>query len=249
MAAIVLTIPQAFLLSLAGGILPVLIWLWFWLKEDREHPEPKRLTALAFCGGMITALAAVPIEQSLFAFATSGATSYADALVAYPHLVVLFAGVEELFKYFAFALVALGSRYFDEPIDALIYMITVALGFAAAENTLYLLNTITQSGLVLGLLNGNLRFIGATLLHVASSAFIGIALGFAFYRGFSMRIAATIVGILAATSLHAVFNFSILKVQSIGDALGTFAIFWSISVLIILIFERIKRVYPVNPIA
>lgn len=255
---IFLTNGQAFLFSFAAGVLPALLWLWFWLKEDREHPEPRTLITLAFCGGMITALAAVPVEKSIFALAAEslsiGGMNYDQVLAAHPSLVVLFAGTEELFKYLAVALIALGSRYFDEPIDALVYMITVALGFSAMENSLYFLNTVTDSGLVLGLLNGNLRFIGATLLHVASSAFIGIAMGLAFYHSMGVRIIASLFGILAATALHASFNFSIInmcsinRACSIGDALGTFAIFWAVTIVIIFIFERIKRVYAVESI-
>ena len=31
--------PKTLGLSFVGGILPALIWLWFWLKEDKENPE------------------------------------------------------------------------------------------------------------------------------------------------------------------------------------------------------------------
>jgi len=33
---------------LLGGIVPTLLWLWFWRREDRLHPEPRRLILLAF---------------------------------------------------------------------------------------------------------------------------------------------------------------------------------------------------------
>lgn len=240
------------LLSFLGGLFPALIWLWFWLKEDSERPEPRTLISLAFLGGMITALAVIPIEKNIFALVGQylhlGDISYTDALVRYPYLITIFAGTEELFKFFAIALIALSSKEFDEPIDALIYLITVALGFAAMENSLYLLDTITKNGLVLGLLNGNLRFIGATLLHVASSACIGIALGAVFYRRLWIKCLATLAGLICATLLHALFNFSILQVQYVGEALGAFSIFWAAIVAIILIFEKIKRIYPVEPI-
>lgn len=253
MPPILLTNEQILLLSFAGGVLPALLWLWFWLKEDAADPEPRTLIVLAFLGGMITALAVIPVEKYLFVISAKvlgmSGISYAAAFTAHPSLMALFAGAEELFKYFAVALIALSSKYFDEPVDALVYLITVALGFAAMENSLYLLDTITESGLLFGILNGHLRFIGATLLHVASSALIGVALGLAFYKSFTARFFAGFLGLIAAITLHTGFNFSIIHVQSVGDALGVFAIFWAIIVGIILVFEKVKRIYPVEPIS
>ena len=41
-----------FLLSFLLGLIPALIWLWFWLKED-AHPEPAKNITLSFLGGSI----------------------------------------------------------------------------------------------------------------------------------------------------------------------------------------------------
>jgi len=34
----------------AGGLFPSLAWLWFWLREEADHPEPRKLIALRICG-------------------------------------------------------------------------------------------------------------------------------------------------------------------------------------------------------
>ena len=93
-------------------------------------------------------------------------------------LLLVWAAIEELVKFSAISLVALRSVYFDEPVDALIYMITVALGFAAIENSLFLLAPLLDGDLTGSLLTGNLRYMGATLctrplqaLSVSHSAF------------------------------------------------------------------------------
>ena len=46
-----------------GGLLPPLIWLYFLLKEDASHPEPRVLIALTFIGGMAAVPLALPLEQ------------------------------------------------------------------------------------------------------------------------------------------------------------------------------------------
>ena len=50
--------------AISGGILPALIWLWFWLKEDL-HPEPKKAISLTFFFGMLMVPAAFVLEKAL----------------------------------------------------------------------------------------------------------------------------------------------------------------------------------------
>ena len=109
-------------LSLLGGVLPALLWLWFWRKEDKLHPEPRRKVALAFLGGILAVSIVLPIEKVIFSFfdnQISNTTIY------------LWAGTEEIVKFIIIYLIAFKSREMDEPIDAVIYMITGALGFSA----------------------------------------------------------------------------------------------------------------------
>ena len=48
-----------------GGVAPALLWLWFWLKEDNQKPEPKGLIATIFFIGMICVIVVIPF-QNLF---------------------------------------------------------------------------------------------------------------------------------------------------------------------------------------
>src|SRR3989344_4541791 len=68
-----------------------------------------------------------------------------------------------------------GSKYFDEPIDAMIYMLTASLGFAAAENIFVVLDAIFNNGAAAEGIFGIIvfRFVGATLLHALSSSIVG----------------------------------------------------------------------------
>ena len=53
------TLGYAFL----GGILPSFIWLYFLLKEDAKHPEPKTLIVFTFIAGMAAVPLVLPLEQ------------------------------------------------------------------------------------------------------------------------------------------------------------------------------------------
>lgn len=222
--------------ALAGSFVPALFWLWFWLREDKKRPEPIGLLTLSFIAGIATVFIVFPIES--FAYSIASGTI----------LVVMIAFIEELAKYLAIYTVALRSRHFDEPIDAIIYAITIALGFSAMENFLYVINLVNESGAVAGVLNGNLRFIGATLLHTVSSAAVGVAIGFSFYKKSFKKIIYLLVGLTTATLLHALFNLSIIKTESVGEILTVFSYLWILVIILILLFEKIKKIRPILPI-
>ncbi|MDP2650067.1 MAG: PrsW family glutamic-type intramembrane protease, partial [bacterium] len=105
-------------LALLGGILPALLWVWFWSREDAVHPEPRRLIVLAFIAGMVAVAAVIPLQKLALAF-------FPGSLV-----VLLWAAIEEAVKFGFAYITVLKNKADDEPIDPLIYMITVALGFA-----------------------------------------------------------------------------------------------------------------------
>lgn len=220
---------QTILYAAFGGILPALLWVWFWNREDKLHPEPKRLIILTFIAGMVVVAIVIPLEK------------LALALLVQTNLVVIaWAAIEEVLKFAVAYFVVLHRREVDEPIDSIIYMLTIALGFAAAENTLFLLGPISNSGMLQSILTGNFRFLGATLLHVLASSVIGVAMALAFYRKKTTKIFIITAGVILSIALHAIFNFSILKSEG-GNLLQVFAFVWIGLVFLLLAFEKVKR--------
>lgn len=225
--------PGLVFLALLGGVFPAILWLLFWLREDKRHPEPRTLLIGTFLAGVATVLIALPIEERIVAFFGAGALL----------TIVCWAATEEILKFGASLTTGLASKAFDEPIDAMVYLITAALGFSAFENTLFILKDLLQNGGELGLLTGSMRAIGATLLHVAASALVGGALAYTFYRSRWARAGATAVGIVLAIALHSAFNQLIL-VSNGEHTLAVFGGLWVIIVGIILFFEYIKNRAP-----
>ena len=219
-----LTLGYAFL----GGLLPSLIWLYFLLKEDAKHPEPKKIIALAFVAGIIAVPLALPLE--------SYAKSHLDTDFS---ILTAWALIEEVLKYALAAIVILWRRAVDEAPDYVIYMITVALGFAAAENMLFLLAPLQGGNVASGFFTGDLRFLGSTLLHVVASAAIGFA--FAFSARFSKlaRSGAAALGLILAIVLHASFNTLIMR-PGASAALAAFFLVWMVAVVFFAAFEVLK---------
>ncbi len=220
------------ILSLIGGILPALLWLWFWRKEDVLHPEPRRKVALVFLGGMLSVLLVLPVEKIIYSYTGNNLSA---------STITLWALAEELFKFIVIYFVAFRSKDMDEPLDAVIYMITGALGFSALENTFFLYNLVGDGLFTQSIITGNMRFLGATLLHTASSATIGIFYGLAFFKSASWKKVALFTGIAASIVLHTIFN--LLIINSGKEIFFIFAGIWVIITLLMVVIEKVKKVH------
>lgn len=227
---------NTFLWAFFGGILPALLWLWFWLKEDGKKPEPKKLIIAAFVAGMLAVPPALFLEGIAKNIFQSGT-----------YLLLAWAAIEEALKYLGAHIVAFRSvcldksRCVDEPIDPAIYLITAALGFAALENTLFLLAPLGQGNFTAGFITGNLRFVGAMVLHVVASSAIGLAMGLSFYKSALAKRVYFTIGLFTSIVLHTLFNVFIILSE--GDSIFlVFGGLWLAVLAVLAMFEKTKRV-------
>lgn len=212
--------------------MPALLWLWFWTKEDKLHPEPRGRLALTFFGGAVAVLLVLPVEKFIFGIQGGEINT----------LTILYWSIaEELFKFATAYILALRMRENDEPIDAVIYMITVALGFSALENSLFLSNLLSDGHFAQTVVTGNMRFLGATLLHTASSATIGIMYGLSFYLRKSIKNIFVLIGVSTSIVLHTIFN--LLIIESGDKIFFVFSGVWIIVTLIIVAIEKVKKTH------
>jgi len=185
------------------GILPSLLWLFYFLKKDPK-PEPKKTIALCFFYGMLATIPAIYFEgifSSLIFFKKVGLSFF-----------FLFAFIEEFFKFFSAKVSISQKREFNEAVDPVIYLVTAAMGFALIENLLYLYSIFSEKTFGTGdiIFTGIGRFLGATFLHASSSAILGY-----FWALSILKVKKEILylGLLLASLLHTGFNFAIYWVQ------------------------------------
>lgn len=217
--------------SFLGGILPALLWLFFWLREDRKNPEPNGLIGRTFFFGMLSVILVIPFQKGVeMMFPSLAATA-----------ILLWALLEEVFKFGAGYFGGLHSVEDNEPLDPLIYMITAALGFVALENALFIFGPLASDDITQSVITGNMRFIGASLLHVVSSGIVGASLSFAFYRSRPKRTAAVTTGLVSAIVFHFLFNILILNFGSFGTTVAFVAVWVGVAGLL-LAFERAKTI-------
>lgn len=216
-----------FAIAFLAGLIPALFWLWFWLREDKARPEPKVLIATAFVAGMLIVPLVLPLQQ------------FAMARFANDNLVFVWVIIEEVLKYSAALIVVLWNKAVDEPIDTIVYMITIALGFSALENALFIFNPLEDGNYLDSFLTGNFRFLGATLLHVLASGTVGIAMALSFYKSDIVKVIVATLGLFLAIILHALFNFFIMGANG-GTVLGVFMFVWMGIIVLFILFEKVK---------
>jgi len=237
--------PDIFLYAFVGGILPALVWLLFLLKEDAQCPEPRALVLFAMFAGML----AVPIVLPLEHYAKAVLPTFASFPLLFDRfalntsiempVIIAWAFIEETVKFVLAALLILWRKQVDEPIDLIIYMICVALGFSALENALFLIAPIANGDVVQTVLSNNLRFIGATLLHVIASATVGFFMALAYRKQRHVRPLAVAAGLILAIVLHALFNFLIIR-ETASHTVLAFLLVWVGAVVGLGLFELLR---------
>ncbi|OGN01491.1 MAG: hypothetical protein A3B91_05230 [Candidatus Yanofskybacteria bacterium RIFCSPHIGHO2_02_FULL_41_29] len=234
------------------GFLPSLIWLNFYFREDC-HPEPKHLLTKVFLMGIIISPLAI-LFQLLLVKCTGGSglslqkfcSPVGIFMPSSPEFFIWSSFVEEFIKFYAIKLTIMNSAEFDEPIDAMIYMMAAALGFAAIENTLIVFQT-TPDGIATTINTLILRFIGATLLHALASGLLGYFIAIAwFFQHHRKKL--IITGLILATIFHFAFNIIIFSFEGqVSALLYTTSLLLGIAFLISILFDRLKSRHAAVP--
>lgn len=258
-------------IAIIASFLPSLLWLAYWLRRD-IHPEPKVMVLRVFFYGMLVAIPILIIEVvytclagfrcPLSASEDAGTLQalYINPFLANPvFFVVFFVGInafiEEYFKYLAARWGAFKRLEFDEPVDAMVYLIIAALGFATVENIFGSLGALGEKGIqgVFGLLV--FRSGSAVLLHALSSGVIGFIIGLSMVKAKAINYLLprrfwVLMALLVGTLLHALYNYSVnsllvgygaeeLTLNVFMNAVGP--ILLPASVLVLLMFRYLNR--------
>ncbi len=154
------------LLIIITALLPAVILGWWIYRKDSARPEPLKQLLLAFFYGVGSTFVSVLIVGVMNALGLmvynletfAGAVSTALLAAAIP---------EELAKLAMLWLFLRRNQHYDEYLDGIVYAACVGLGFAAAENVLYLLQSDNWA------LTGAIRGLTAVPAHFAMACAMG----------------------------------------------------------------------------
>ncbi len=195
-----------FFVILVGASFPSILWLSFFLREDL-HPIPRRLLIYAFGAGALSSLFILTFQFIFHELVASRVDTLVIPLLG-------LAVIEEVFKFSAAYFAVWRDRNFSEPMDAMVFTLIAALGFASVENIFALagaadaldFSSLYSIGYVV-----LVRFLGATMLHGLAAGIVGYYWAKAAFKGPFFRFILT--GLLIAIVVHTAFNYLVLTYQ------------------------------------
>ncbi|NLM97632.1 MAG: PrsW family intramembrane metalloprotease [Halanaerobiaceae bacterium] len=177
------------------SILPGILWVWYYYKKDKYDPEPARLILRDFFLGIILVIPAGLLEAPFASFLTP----QTPVLLLFLASILIIGVIEEGLKSYIVYKYHYEHPEFDEPIDGIIYGVTVGLGFAASENLFYTVLYGYQVGLV-----------RAVLTSLAHASFTGI-FGFYLARAHHEKNKSFIwSGFLLVAFFHGLYDFLVI---------------------------------------
>ncbi len=214
--------PVLLVVSSVLALIPLGVVLYGVLWIDRWEPEPRGLLLFAFLWGAGVSVAAALLVGVGIDIVVDGAGVDAD-VADFLGTVVQAPVVEELAKGFGVLLVFLvARRYFDGPVDGVVYASVAAGGFAFTENILYFAASMAEAGFVSAdaTLTFFVRGIMSPFAHAMFTAMTGLFIGLWGRRSTIGGIGGFLVGVLLAMLLHAIWNGT-----SYLGLLGWFAVY------------------------
>lgn len=219
---------MGFIVSVLISFIPALIYVAIVYWMDRYEKEPKLLVGGVFLWGAIVAAGGAYIFNTLFGMAVYELTDNA-ALADLTTGAISAPLFEETFKGIAVLLVFLVFRKeFDSILDGIVYAGTVALGFAATENVLY----IYERGFVPDGWGGLwtiffLRVVLGGWNHPFYTAFTGIGLAVArLNKNILIKILAPFAGWGVSLFMHSLHNSLASFVNGLGGLVMIFFVDW-----------------------
>lgn len=183
------------------AIIPGLLICWYIYRMDKyEREKPFPLFASFWLGALAT-LGVVKIET--WATYTPFLQGEGILFTLFSSFVVV-ALTEELIKYLCLFLYPYQSRFFNEPMDGIVYAVMIGMGFATLENLMYALQYDLETII--------LRAFTAVPAHAAFAVIMGYYFGKAkFEDNPKVRRKRLGMALLAPLAIHGLYDFLILQ--------------------------------------
>jgi len=219
------------ILSWIFGFIPGILWLAYVYKKDIYEPEPIGWVALLFVLGAIIVPPTAMIEGLI---ARSMGIQDTCSVVNAAKVSWLIAGfIEESAKLSVVLAVVYYRKVFDEPMDGIVYASAVALGFASAENIIYMKNY----GDIVILFRAPL----STLGHMLFSSIWGYAIGNARFDR-EHRLALIGKGFVLSAFFHGLYDF--LLFTKIFAACAVYLVIATLRKMLIRMMESAQKNSP-----
>lgn len=185
-------------------LLSITFWLWIILKYDKFEREPLKTILFVFVSGGLISVVPAGILNDLFDIVANRYLNFGFFDLPGSNNSILSCGFvglnEETLKAVATILLIRRMKGFNEPADALVYAMTVALGFAVFENILYTMKY--------GLATFYIRQFNAVPLHMGLAAIWGMGIAKVKFLHQGKYFSRVLPYVVIAAIIHAIYNYS-----------------------------------------
>ncbi len=190
------------MILISVALAPVIVLLIYVYNRDKYEKEPKRLLTKVFFFGILSVIPVYFIETAL--------TNYWHTKYALPTMqlntaaydaFVVAAFTEEFFKILVFFIFIWKNKNFNEKFDGIVYAVFISMGFAAAENLLYVLGSGFGTGII--------RAFTAVPAHAIFAVTSGYFLAFAKFKP-SGKVFYLFLALAVPVLFHGIYDFILL---------------------------------------
>lgn len=190
-----------------AALVPAVLWMAFFYRQDRLEPEPKPYVIGVFVLGMLLCSAvAIPVVEGLFDIRHWLFTNTWTRMVG---SILVIGVVQEFCKYAAVRYSVYMTPEFDERVDGVIYGTAAGLGFATVLNLHYV---IANGGV--DLYAGILRMAVTALAQASFAGITGYFLGRAKFEVEPVWWQS--LGIIIAATLNGLFTWTRGEITQVG---------------------------------
>ncbi len=192
------------LISIIAAISPMLIYLFFLWKFDKNEPEPIKFVLNHFFYGATVAIFLGIVGSKVFSFPLD--FLFSEKTTTLLKVIMIAPIVEELAKA-SILFKTISNKNIDNLTDGLIYGGAIGLGFGMTENFLYFIAFSNSLETLIPIII--MRTLFSAVMHTISTATVGGIMSLAKYSSDNKFALSTISGLLIAMFIHFTWNFSV----------------------------------------
>jgi protease PrsW len=200
------------------SVLPALLIVAYIYWLDRYEREPIRLIIICFLFGAFSTYPAIKMEE--FGMYDLYITGSSDPLMTFTFAFLIIAFSEELVKYIFLRYYIFTGKEFNEPMDGIVYSVSISMGFAAMENVLHIVIRTEDFNEAVEIAYS--RMLTAVPAHAAFAMTMGYFVGLAKMQPHRETFY-LLSGLSGAVALHGLYDFFIFQEWSQPLTVYTFA--------------------------
>jgi protease PrsW len=195
------------LVGVLMAVVPTVLWLFFFYRQDRLEPEPKtRVAAVLLLALLLMQALGLPLIRDFFRV---GEWASYDTVTSLAAAVLILGFVYQAIVYLAIRVLVYNTEEFDERMDGIVYGTVAGLGVATLLNLRFVLD---NGGVALA--PGVIRVVTTSLAQAVFGGLLGYFMAEAKFT--AKPVWWVPLGLVIAASLNGLFSWLISEIAASG---------------------------------